>query len=185
MIGNKRKNTNCASLRYQPFKFWSYQHSQCVFSKSRCNEIGQIVSALGSTYGDRICRCDHEQGYAFLTLPKHHCYCTPSIEDCTCYRKTCPVNNTLMSGMKYILLEISISFKGRQKHITISFQSNHQCIPKRCHDTTMAVKHTYFFLRNQSRKYKKKNYHNRKITKKNNSIQFIIPILSLFDFKRL
>lgn len=103
MIGNKPTISECDDLRYQPFKFWSYQNNQCEFFKSSCNEIGQIVFDLGKPHADSSCRCDYTQGYAFLATPENQCYCTPSKEDCTCFLKTCPSNYTLMSGMNYIL----------------------------------------------------------------------------------
>lgn len=98
MIGVFRKNTECDILRYQPFKFWSHRLSQCVFAKAYCNEAGQIISTLGSTEIDSVCRCDHTKGYAFVNNPKDQCYCMPSKEDCTCYKKTCSLNNSLTSG---------------------------------------------------------------------------------------
>ncbi|CAC5363062.1 unnamed protein product [Mytilus coruscus] len=101
VIGVFRKNIDCDTLRYQPFKFWSQQLSQCVFAKSRCNEAGQIMLNFGSTFGDSACRCDHTQGYAFVHSHKEHCYCIPSNEDCTCYKKLCPSSYILTSDRKY------------------------------------------------------------------------------------
>lgn len=98
MIGVFRKNINCEVWRYQPFKFWSHKLSRCVFSKSYCNELGQIMSNLGSPSGDSVCRCDHTRGFAFLSNPKHQCYCVPTNEDCNCYKKACPLNHILTSG---------------------------------------------------------------------------------------
>ncbi|XP_052076822.1 uncharacterized protein LOC127714830 [Mytilus californianus] len=55
------------------------------------------MSDIGSPSGDSVCRCDHTRGFAFLSDPNRHCYCTPSNEDCTCYKKSCPLNHTLTS----------------------------------------------------------------------------------------
>lgn len=98
MIRVFRKNIECDTSRYQPFKFWSQQLSQCVFTKSSCNEAGQIMLNFGSIFGDSACRCDHIKGYAFVNNPKERCYCIPSDEDCTCYKKFCPPSYILTSG---------------------------------------------------------------------------------------
>lgn len=102
VIGVFRKNTDCDIWRYQPFKFWSNRLSQCVFFKSRCNEVGQSMPGFESASDDKVCQCDHNQGYAFINNTKDHCFCKPSEEDCTCYKKKCPSNYILTSGKKHI-----------------------------------------------------------------------------------
>ncbi|CAG2237453.1 unnamed protein product [Mytilus edulis] len=52
---------------------------------------------FGSIFGDSACRCDHIKGYAFVNNPKERCYCIPSDEDCTCYKKFCPPSYILTS----------------------------------------------------------------------------------------
>lgn len=98
MLGIFRKNTGCDILRYQPFRFWSHKLSQCVFVKSRCNELGQIMYDHGEVFDDSVCRCDHTQGYAHVYPTREKCHCKPSVEDCTCYKKTCPSNHILTLG---------------------------------------------------------------------------------------
>lgn len=99
-------------MRYQPFKFWSNELSKCVFSKSNCNEVGQIIYNISSPSIDNDCRCDHTRGYAFLHMPKQSCYCTPTQEDCTCYKKLCPSDYSLASGniWKTILFQLYVLF---------------------------------------------------------------------------
>jgi hypothetical protein len=49
---------------------------------------GQIVYSNGSASEDRTCTCDYRAGYAFLREPAGKCFCSPSVEDCSCYKKT-------------------------------------------------------------------------------------------------
>ncbi|CAC5360366.1 unnamed protein product [Mytilus coruscus] len=100
--GSIVKNTDCNLWRYQPFKFWSHELSQCLFQKSSCNELGQIMFNNSSASNDNVCRCDHIQGYAFLHIPKNHCYCIPTQEDCTCYKKMSSIDHELRSELRTI-----------------------------------------------------------------------------------
>lgn len=98
VVSGFRKNINCTTLRYQPFKLWSYSYSECVFYKSLCSELGQILYHNGSTMNDIACTCDHMKGYAFRKMPSNHFYCQPTSEDCTCYKKSCLLSFSLTSG---------------------------------------------------------------------------------------
>lgn len=98
IVSGLRRNTDCSSKRYQPFKFWSNTSSQCVFKKSKCNEIGQTFVDNDSTKKDTECRCDYKKGFGFIVKPKNTCVCIPSKEDCTCYSVPCPLNYTLTAG---------------------------------------------------------------------------------------
>ncbi|XP_071141335.1 uncharacterized protein [Mytilus edulis] len=79
----------CNVRRYQPIVFTTQGNSQCIYRKSKCAEEGQVIFNNGSSSRDVTCRCDYTQGYAFVTKPKNSCFCTPSEEDCSCYRSTC------------------------------------------------------------------------------------------------
>ncbi|XP_063436533.1 uncharacterized protein LOC134717962 [Mytilus trossulus] len=80
---------DCNKNRYQPFKLRSNVSSQCEIQRSQCNEIGQVIYNNGTTMDDIVCRCDYRKGFAFLSEPENPCYCIPSKEDCTCYKKQC------------------------------------------------------------------------------------------------
>ncbi|CAG2254344.1 unnamed protein product [Mytilus edulis] len=66
-----------------------------------CTEEGQVLFHNGSSKEDRSCRCDFENGYAFVYRPKHPCKCTPALEDCSCYAKQCFVHFKLTPGPPY------------------------------------------------------------------------------------
>lgn len=85
----------CNTGRYQPIIFTTHGNSRCIFLKSKCDEEGQVVYSNGSTINDTTCRCDYTQGYAFVSKPKHNCFCNPLKEDCSCFRANCP---NLLSG---------------------------------------------------------------------------------------
>ncbi|CAC5416777.1 unnamed protein product [Mytilus coruscus] len=95
VTSGRRKNTDCSTLKYQPFKFWSHRLSQCVFKKSMCGELGQILNGNGSSMADSTCRCDYTAGFAFVTEPRDKCFCRPTEEDCMCYIVSCPTNMPL------------------------------------------------------------------------------------------
>lgn len=103
VIGVYRKNTPCSLWRYQPFKLWSNELSRCVFAKSGCNELGQIMYDMDSALSDNVCWCDHAEGFSFLYVPKNHCYCIPTQEDCTCYKKMSSEDHVLTAGENNIL----------------------------------------------------------------------------------
>lgn len=73
-------------------------YSKCVFSKSTCTEEGQILHSNGTTKTDKTCRCDYTKGYAYVKIPKTTCYCDPTREDCSCYKKPCGENKVLTAG---------------------------------------------------------------------------------------
>ncbi|CAC5398077.1 unnamed protein product [Mytilus coruscus] len=85
----------CEKTRYQPFKFRTEGNSKCIFQKSACSEDGQIIHNNGNTTSDITCRCDYTRGYGFVIKPKHTCFCYPTEEDCSCYKKKCNTNELL------------------------------------------------------------------------------------------
>lgn len=90
----------CDLERFQPFKFKTDGYSRCVFEKSVCNEEGQVNLKNGTTISDRTCRCDYTGGYAFVTKPANICFCVPSQEDCSCFKKHCKEKEILTPGMQ-------------------------------------------------------------------------------------
>ncbi|CAG2249017.1 unnamed protein product [Mytilus edulis] len=85
----------CNAGRYQPIVFTTHGNSECIYSKSKCADEGQLVFSNDSSSADTACRCDYTKGYAFVTRPKNRCFCNPSDEDCSCFRSTC---TTLSAG---------------------------------------------------------------------------------------
>ncbi|XP_063430348.1 uncharacterized protein LOC134712574 isoform X2 [Mytilus trossulus] len=79
----------CVSSRYQPRPMFTYERNECWYEKSSCTEEGQIIFSNGSATNDRTCRCDYTKGYAFISTPINTCYCVPSKENCSCYKKEC------------------------------------------------------------------------------------------------
>lgn len=92
----------CPNDRYQPFHVISNKTVDCWYLKSLCSEEGQIVYNRTSPDSDVTCSCDYTKGYAFVQEPANPCFCNPTIEDCSCYKKEC-VNliEVLNSGMVY------------------------------------------------------------------------------------
>ncbi|XP_071124951.1 uncharacterized protein [Mytilus edulis] len=82
---------DCEGTRYQPFSFSTNGMSSCIFEKTNCKEEGQVIHTEGTADSDRQCRCDYTRSYVFIIKPEHSCYCVPSKEDCSCYKKTCPL----------------------------------------------------------------------------------------------
>ncbi|XP_076071582.1 uncharacterized protein LOC143042965 [Mytilus galloprovincialis] len=81
----------CEGTRYQPFTFSTNGMSSCIFKKTYCKEEGQVIQTEGTADSDRQCRCDYKRSYAFIIKPEQRCYCVPSKEDCSCYKKPCPL----------------------------------------------------------------------------------------------
>ncbi|XP_076084360.1 uncharacterized protein LOC143055097 [Mytilus galloprovincialis] len=79
----------CDAGRYQPIVFTTHGNSDCIYSKSKCADEGQLVFSNDSSSADTACRCDYTQGYTFVTRPTNRCFCNPSDADCSCYRSTC------------------------------------------------------------------------------------------------
>ncbi|CAG2205298.1 unnamed protein product [Mytilus edulis] len=79
----------CNARRYQPIVFTTLGNSECIYSKSKCAEEGQVIFNNDSSSRDVTCRCDYTKGYAFVTKPKNRCFCKPSEEDCSCVKVTC------------------------------------------------------------------------------------------------
>ncbi|XP_052067815.1 uncharacterized protein LOC127707341 [Mytilus californianus] len=95
VIRGERDNDNCNDSRYQPVKLWSNRSSKCEILKYDCNEMGQVIASNGSTTEDRTCRCNYNKGFDFVIKPINVCYCIPSEEDCSCYRKSCSSDEKL------------------------------------------------------------------------------------------
>ncbi|XP_071164577.1 uncharacterized protein [Mytilus edulis] len=85
----------CEAEKYQPFNFLSNVNHRCYFVKSYCAEEGQIEHMKGDELSDRTCKCDYTKQYAFHTIPRNKVFCIPSEEECTCFQKTCPTNQTM------------------------------------------------------------------------------------------
>ncbi|XP_076117422.1 uncharacterized protein LOC143085125 [Mytilus galloprovincialis] len=85
----------CEGTKYQPFSFSTNGMSSCIFKKTYCNEKGQVNHDDGTVKSDRQCRCDYNRNYDFITKPAHSCYCRASLEDCSCYKKPCPVGYSM------------------------------------------------------------------------------------------
>ncbi|XP_052104506.1 uncharacterized protein LOC127737688 [Mytilus californianus] len=82
-------SVDCPEETIQPQPYLSYTECGCDKIKSRCNEQGQAIFSNGSTYEDRLCRCDYTSGYGFVTIPAGKCFCNPKTEKCTCRRQCC------------------------------------------------------------------------------------------------
>lgn len=87
----------CPDDRYMPFNFKSNMTKSCIFLKSKCNGEGQLVHHNWSLAEDTACMCDFSNGYAFIKKPQNNCFCVPSLEDCSCYKKTCRDDNYMLS----------------------------------------------------------------------------------------
>lgn len=98
VISGMLDRRSCGSRRFQPFSLRSNFSSRCVIRKSTCNEEGQVVYSNGSTTKDISCRCNYKIKFAFVSKTKSRCFCVPSQEDCSCYKKTCPVDQYLTPG---------------------------------------------------------------------------------------
>jgi hypothetical protein len=75
-----------------------------MYQKSQCSEEGQIAYSNGSARVDRTCTCDYRAGYAFLREPVEKCFCSPSKEDCSCYKKTCTDQSLLIKGIFFYVI---------------------------------------------------------------------------------
>lgn len=63
-----------------------------------CSEPGHVRFHEGTSVADKSCRCNFEEGYAFVSKPQKNCYCIPSREDCSCIKKNCPTDYVVTSG---------------------------------------------------------------------------------------
>ncbi|XP_076086190.1 uncharacterized protein LOC143056899 isoform X2 [Mytilus galloprovincialis] len=75
----------CSAIRYQPFIFDTNGYSDCTYQKSFCSSLGQETYEIGNTSVDRLCTCNTNKGYSFLSSSKQLCNCNPLTEDCSCY----------------------------------------------------------------------------------------------------
>lgn len=87
----------CPGYRYMPINFKSNMTESCIFLKSKCNGEGQLVHHNWSLAEDTACSCDFTNGYAFIQKPINSCFCVPSEEDCSCYKKGCGDSNYVLS----------------------------------------------------------------------------------------
>ncbi|CAC5415475.1 unnamed protein product [Mytilus coruscus] len=78
----------CFPERFQPFVFSTEGTSDCIYTKSLCEDEGLVIHHNGSTAVNRKCRCDFDGGYSFVLTPQHNSFCNPFKEDCTCFRNT-------------------------------------------------------------------------------------------------
>ncbi|CAC5400773.1 unnamed protein product [Mytilus coruscus] len=111
----------CIQQRFQPIIFWTNESmSDCIYAKSICSEEGQIVYKYDSTKDDTTCRCDYKNNFSFIKTPRNFCFCIPTEEDCSCFIKSCPVNQTLSAGRLFALNPITIDTKKLCKFIDMS-----------------------------------------------------------------
>lgn len=92
----------CSDDKYQPITYWTNVSTDCLYLTSTCTEEGQVLYSVDRYHEhDTSCRCDHTRGYDFVTKPRNPCFCIPSEEDCSCYKKRCStlnLNSTLTRG---------------------------------------------------------------------------------------
>lgn len=120
---NNFNTAKCKSERYQGLDFTTVGNSDCVFQKSKCVQEGQIVYKVNkdsSLEDDTKCMCDYTKGYLFITLPTSRCFCTPTVEDCSCFREFCSTgnlhfwgieNNYVVSLSYYLLKRVRLTIK--------------------------------------------------------------------------
>ncbi|XP_052077356.1 uncharacterized protein LOC127715361 [Mytilus californianus] len=89
VIRQNLDSEDCTFERFQPFTFSTEGYSDCIYSKSACEDKGFVNHNNGSATDDRNCRCDYNNGYAFVLKPRHNYFCIPSQEDCSCYQHRC------------------------------------------------------------------------------------------------
>lgn len=102
-------SAECTFKRFQPFTFSTEGYSDCIYSKSSCDYEGLVNHNNGSTTDDRNCRCDYNNGYAFVLKPRKNYFCVPSQEDCSCYQHSCEESFKLSAG-KYFTYMYQIDF---------------------------------------------------------------------------
>ncbi|XP_063420559.1 uncharacterized protein LOC134705771 [Mytilus trossulus] len=88
----------CKLDRFQPMDFTTVGNSDCVFQKSKCEQEGQIAGheiKEKTSVLDTNCLCDYTKGYSFINIPRDKCYCSPSVDDCSCFREFCPSGKIL------------------------------------------------------------------------------------------
>lgn len=102
---------SCSLSRYQPFVFNTIGYSECAFLKSLCKNEGMETYTDGTTRSDRTCSCDTMRGFSFVGKQNHECYCNPSSEDCSCYRRINQNNRMIdRKGKVKLLFHKSIYF---------------------------------------------------------------------------
>ncbi|XP_076092936.1 uncharacterized protein LOC143064177 [Mytilus galloprovincialis] len=95
---NNFDTAKCRPDRFQPIDFTTVGNSDCVFQKFKCAQEGQIAAQeikKKTSLVDTKCLCDYTKGYSFINLPKDKCYCSPLVDDCSCFREVCPSGKTL------------------------------------------------------------------------------------------
>ncbi|CAC5422111.1 unnamed protein product [Mytilus coruscus] len=89
VISQNLDSKDCTFERFQPFVFSTEGNSNCIYSKSACEDKGLVNHDNGSATDDRTCRCDYNNGYSYVLKPRHNYFCIPSQEDCSCYQHRC------------------------------------------------------------------------------------------------
>lgn len=130
----------CHTNRYQPIKFWSNGSSDCILSKSTCNEEGQLIFHNGTNAGERACRCDYTKGYDFVNTPTNRCFVIPLDEDCSCYLKHCDAQQILTPDYRCVntsewkppficsiktFIQSSVTTPPDQKRLLLTFTATH------------------------------------------------------------
>ncbi|CAC5412560.1 CALM [Mytilus coruscus] len=111
----------CPGYRYMPINFKSNIIESCIFLKSKCNGEGQLVHHNWSLAEDTACTCDFSNGYAFIQKPKSNCYCVPSQEDCSCYKKQCGDSNYVLSpGLVCLIFYFLNGYKEKNENDTMN-----------------------------------------------------------------
>ncbi|CAG2216774.1 unnamed protein product [Mytilus edulis] len=96
----------CSDTYFAPFMYWSNDSVECPYQKSVCAEEGQVILDNGSEEEDVKCFCDYRQGYEYIFKPKHDCYCSPTDEDCTCFRKKCKDEGSILTSVTIWFIRI-------------------------------------------------------------------------------
>lgn len=93
----------CSFKRFQPIVFRTEGNSDCIYTKSSCEDQGQVIHHNGSTANNRKCRCAFDCGYLFVFTPQLTSFCNPFVEDCSCFRNT-SVESLNNSEGKYLIM---------------------------------------------------------------------------------
>lgn len=91
--------------RNQIFELQYHGNNTLVYKHSFCKDEGLVTYRNESKTISAQCRCDHTKGFAFISKTKQTCYCTPAIEDCSCFRKECIPNFKLSPDYECISID--------------------------------------------------------------------------------
>ncbi|CAG2252259.1 unnamed protein product [Mytilus edulis] len=99
---------SCSFERFQPFSYSTSQGNDCIYKKTICSEIGQLIYSNGTSRNDRKCRCDYTQHFSFVSTKRvDMCSCDPTNEDCSCYTKKCSKGQILTPDYQCVKIEDS------------------------------------------------------------------------------